>query len=42
MLKKNLRAIVNAKSDPCGGAWITTRDVADDRFDVAGRFLGPD
>jgi len=28
MLKKNLRAIVNANSDPCGAAWITARNVA--------------
>jgi hypothetical protein len=42
MLKKNLCAIVNARFDPCGGAWITPRNVADDRFDVAGSFLGSD
>jgi hypothetical protein len=42
MLKKNLRAIVDAESDARSGAWIPTRNIANDGFDVAGGFLRPD
>jgi hypothetical protein len=38
MLKKNLRAIVDAESDACRRFWIATRDVADDCLNVARRF----
>jgi hypothetical protein len=41
MLKKNLRAIINAQSNPCRSFRIPTRDVANDRLDVAGGFFRP-